>query len=100
PQTVQTACGSFGDRHWLQATVATGVAFHCARRDRVLLRDIFRLGTATSALSFDTGHSLAGHSLLVNCRWSFVAGHSLLVIRCPGAAAPGRSSAGRPADGC
>ena len=24
-----------------------GVAFHCARRDRVLLRDIFRFGTAT-----------------------------------------------------
>jgi hypothetical protein len=26
------------------------VVFHCARRERVLLRDIFRLGTATSAL--------------------------------------------------
>jgi len=25
-------------------------AFHCERRDRVLLRDILRLGTATSAL--------------------------------------------------
>jgi hypothetical protein len=44
---VQTACGSFGERHCGQATVATGVAFHCARRDRVLLRDILRLGTAT-----------------------------------------------------
>ena len=26
------------------------MVFHCARRLRVLLRDIFRLGTATSAL--------------------------------------------------
>jgi hypothetical protein len=51
PQTVHTACGSFGDRHCGQATVATAVAFHCARRDRVLLRDILRLGTATVALS-------------------------------------------------
>ena len=47
PQTLQTACGSFGDRHCGHATVATGVAFHCARRDLVLLRDILRLGTAT-----------------------------------------------------
>ena len=28
-------------------TVCTAVAFHWARRDRVLLRDIFRFGTAT-----------------------------------------------------
>jgi hypothetical protein len=47
PQTLHTVCGSFGDRHCGQATVATGVAFHCARRDRVLLRDVLRLGTAT-----------------------------------------------------
>ena len=51
PQTVQTACGSFGERHCGQATVATGVVFHCARRDRVLLRDILRLGTATALYS-------------------------------------------------
>jgi len=28
-------------------TVGTTVVFHCARRERVLLRDIFRFGTAT-----------------------------------------------------
>jgi hypothetical protein len=28
PQTLHTACGSFGDRHWGQATVATAVVFH------------------------------------------------------------------------
>jgi hypothetical protein len=47
PQTEHAACGSFGERHCGHATVATAVAFHCARRDRVLLRDIFRFGTAT-----------------------------------------------------
>jgi hypothetical protein len=51
PQTEQAACGSFGDLHWGHATVATAVAFHWARRDRVLLRDIFRLGTATALYS-------------------------------------------------
>jgi hypothetical protein len=52
PHTVHTACGSFGERHCGHATVATGVAFHCARRDRVLLRDVRRLGTATVLRSF------------------------------------------------
>jgi hypothetical protein len=52
PQTAQTAWGSFGERHCGQATVATGVAFHCDRRERVLLRDILRLGTATVANSY------------------------------------------------
>lgn len=51
PQTEHAACGSFGDRHCWHATVATAVAFHCARRDRVLLRDIFRFGTATALYS-------------------------------------------------
>ena len=50
PQTLHTACGSLGDRHCGQLTVATGLAFHCARRDLVLLRDIRRLGTATCSL--------------------------------------------------
>ena len=45
-------CGNFGERHCGQATVATGVAFHCDRRERVLLRDILRLGTATVASSY------------------------------------------------
>jgi hypothetical protein len=48
PQTAQAACGSFGDLHCGHATVATRVAFQLARRERVLLRDILRLGTATT----------------------------------------------------
>ncbi len=51
PQTEHAACGSFGDLHCGQATVATAVAFQLARRDRVLLRDILRLGTATATFS-------------------------------------------------
>jgi hypothetical protein len=43
-------CGSLGLRHWGQLTSVGAEVFHWARRDRVLLRDIFRLGTATSAL--------------------------------------------------
>jgi len=31
-----------------QATSVGAVVFHCERRARVLLRDIFRFGTATS----------------------------------------------------
>src|SRR5262249_58962659 len=51
PHTVQAACGSFGDLQFGQATVTTAVAFQLARRDRVLLRDILRLGTATAGYS-------------------------------------------------
>jgi hypothetical protein len=47
PQTVQAVWGSFGEWHWGHGTVMTAVVFHCARRERVLLRDIFRFGTAT-----------------------------------------------------
>jgi hypothetical protein len=36
--------------HCGQLTSVGAEVFHCARRERVLLRDIFRLGTATSAL--------------------------------------------------
>jgi hypothetical protein len=50
PQVGQAACGSLGLRHCGQLTSVGAAVFHCARRDRVLLRDIFRLGTATSAL--------------------------------------------------
>ena len=42
--------GSLGSRHCGQRTSAGAVVFHCARRDLVLLRDILRLGTATSTL--------------------------------------------------
>jgi hypothetical protein len=48
PQTEHAACGNFGDLHCGHATVATRLAFHWARRERVLLRDILRLGTATT----------------------------------------------------
>ena len=50
PQVGQAACGSFGLWHCGQATSVGADVFHCARRERVLLRDIRRLGTATSAL--------------------------------------------------
>jgi hypothetical protein len=39
-----------GSRHCGQRTRVGAEAFHCARRDLVLLRDILRLGTATSVL--------------------------------------------------
>ena len=42
--------GSFGSRHCGQRTSVGAVAFHFARLDLVLLRDILRLGTATSVL--------------------------------------------------
>jgi len=50
PQVGQAACGSLGLRHCGQLTSVGADVFHWARRERVLLRDIFRLGTATSAL--------------------------------------------------
>jgi len=50
PQVGQAACGSFGLRHCGQVTSVGAAVFHWERRDRVLLRDIFRFGTATSAL--------------------------------------------------
>ena len=50
PQVGHAVCGSLGSRHWGQRTSAGAVAFHFARRDLVLLRDILRLGTATSVL--------------------------------------------------
>lgn len=46
----QAACGSFGLWHCGQLTSVGAEVFHCERRERVLLRDILRLGTATSAL--------------------------------------------------
>jgi hypothetical protein len=64
PQVGQAACGSFGLRHCGQLTSVGAEVFHWARRERVLLRDIFRLGTATSAL---LSVSLRGF-------WSHVAG--------------------------
>lgn len=39
-----------GERHWGQLTSATALVFHWDLRARVLARDIFLLGTATSGL--------------------------------------------------
>jgi hypothetical protein len=50
PHAGQAVCGSFGSRQFGQAMSCGAVAFHCARRDLVLLRDILRFGTATSLL--------------------------------------------------
>ena len=47
PQTEHAAWGSLGERHWGHGWVATAAVFHWDRRDRVLLRDILRFGTAT-----------------------------------------------------
>ena len=50
PQVGHAVCGSFGSRHCGHRTSTGAVAFHFARRESVLLRDILRLGTATSVL--------------------------------------------------
>jgi hypothetical protein len=50
PQVGHAVWGSFGSRHCGQRTSVGAVAFHFARLDLVLLRDILRLGTATSVL--------------------------------------------------
>jgi hypothetical protein len=50
PQVGHAMCGSLGSRHCGQRTRVGAEAFHWARRDLVLLRDILRLGTATSVL--------------------------------------------------
>src|SRR5262249_25122986 len=81
PQTVQAACGSFGDLQFGQATVTTAVAFQLARRDRVLLRDILRLGTATagySLKSFASDTVPGSADALVEPFWPASAGPSLL----------------------
>lgn len=47
-------CGRFGCAQFGQAATTVAVVFHCDRRERVLERDIFRFGTATSVpLLFD-----------------------------------------------
>src|SRR5690606_327513 len=77
PHTWQTACGSFCSRHCGQGSVRTGRVFHCARRDRVLLRDILRLGTATvlyssvrSSASFSCLSTSQRGSTRSSWRWS------------------------------
>src|SRR6476661_3308695 len=41
-------CGWAAAPHWGQVVSVVGVAFQFARRERVLERDIYRFGTATS----------------------------------------------------
>ena len=41
-------CGCVGAPHWGHVVSVVGVAFQFARRERVLERDVFRFGTATS----------------------------------------------------
>src|ERR1700749_3027728 len=50
PTVGHATCGSLGSWHCGQLTSVGALVFHCERRERVLLRDILRLGTATSAL--------------------------------------------------
>src|SRR5580704_15641057 len=50
PHVGHAVCGSLGLRQLGQVISWGAVAFHWARRDLVLLRDILRLGTATSVL--------------------------------------------------
>ena len=57
PHLVHAWCGCTFESHagFAQSTIAVLVVFHCARRWRVLLRDVFLFGTATiySLLSSD-----------------------------------------------
>ena len=49
-------CCNFGCWHCAQVEIAAAVVFHWLRRERVLERDIFRLGTGTSLLpNFSSG---------------------------------------------
>jgi hypothetical protein len=64
PQVGHAVWGSFGSRHCGQRTSAGAVAFHFARRDLVLLRDILRLGTATSVLLTCPRHGCTVRSCL------------------------------------
>ena len=50
PHVGQATCGSLRSWHCGQSTSAGALVFQFERRDLVLLRDILRLGTATSAL--------------------------------------------------
>jgi hypothetical protein len=59
PHVGHATCGSLGSWHCGQLTNVGALVFHCERRERVLLRDILRLGTATSALLSFSGAVLA-----------------------------------------
>ncbi len=74
PQVGHAVCGSLGSRHCGQVTSTGAAAFHLARRDLVLLRDILRLGTATSALLRTGGIVRPGQSGVLDLRpWLLLA---------------------------
>ena len=82
-------CASLGSRHCGQRTSAGADAFHWARRDLVLLRDILRLGTATSVLlsSLRRGRavrSVVGQALREACPPRVDCGRMPVVSACPG----------------
>ena len=47
PQVGHATCGSLGSRHRSHVTTVGLLAFQLARRERVLEREVLRLGTAT-----------------------------------------------------
>src|SRR6476661_5961139 len=48
-------CGCIWALHWGHVVSVVAVVFQFARRERVLERDVFRFGTATSVLSLCVG---------------------------------------------
>lgn len=58
-------CASLGSRQRAQDTRVGAVAFHWERRCRVLEREVFRLGTATSVVLVVIVHRVAHELLLV-----------------------------------
>ena len=58
-------CASFGSRQRAQDTSVGAAAFHWERRCRVLEREVFRLGTATSVVLVVIVHRVAHELLLV-----------------------------------
>jgi hypothetical protein len=57
-------CGCVGALHWGHVVSTVAVVFQLARRERVLERDVFRFGTATSVpLLFGVAGGVGGQRL-------------------------------------
>src|SRR3954453_18037137 len=99
PHSAHARCGRCLAPHagLLQVTSEGATAFHCERRWRVLLRDIFRFGTATMySLSGPAGRSTVV-VLLRGASGSFLwVGATALVLPAGRSGRPGRPTAGRP----
>jgi hypothetical protein len=67
PHDGQATCGCFSSRHCGHALSVVAVVFQFARRDRVLERDIFRFGTATSVLFLCVGARAGGLATVFGC---------------------------------